>query len=84
MEEVDSLGVGQLSNIQQNAALCSAIISKVHNGVVAVRNGANGCFATVLHPLSFAQKKKASEFAMLFFGGKRWIRLIAERASLLA
>lgn len=55
-KEVDSLGVGQLSNIQQTAALCSAIISKVHNGAVAVRNGANGCFATVLHPLSFAKK----------------------------
>lgn len=55
-KEVDSLGVGQFSNIQQNAALCSAIISKVHNGAVAVRNGANGCFATVLHPLSFAKK----------------------------
>lgn len=82
MEEVDSLGVGQFSNIQQNAALCSAIISKVHNGAVAIRNGANGYFATVLHPLPFAQKKKASEF--LFFGGKRWIRLIAKRASLLA
>ena len=56
LKEVDSLGVGQLSNIQQNAALCSAIISKAHNGVVAIRNGANGCFATVLHPLSFAKK----------------------------
>ena len=66
-KEVDSLGVGQFSNIQQNAALCSAIISKVHNGAVAVRNGANGCFATVLHPLSFAQKKKASEFRCFLF-----------------
>ena len=29
--------------------------------------GANGCFATVLHPLSFAQKKKASEFRCFLF-----------------
>ena len=35
-KEVDSLGVGQFSNIQQNAALCSAMLSKVHNGAVAV------------------------------------------------
>ena len=66
-KEVDSLGVGQFSNIQQNAALCSAMLSKVHNGAVAIRNGANGCFATVLHPLSFAQKKKASEFRCFLF-----------------
>lgn len=83
MEEVDSLGVGQLSNIQQNAALCSAMLSKVHNGAVAIRNGANGCFATVLHPL-FSQKNNSIDTMLLFFGGKRWIRLIAERASLLA
>ena len=55
-EEVDSLGIGQFSNIQQNAVLYSAMLSKVHNGAVAIRNGANGCFATVLHPLSFAKK----------------------------
>ena len=66
-EEVDSLSVGQFLNIQQNAVLCSAIISNVHNGAVAVHNGANGCFATVLHPLSFAQKKKASEFRCFLF-----------------
>ena len=40
-KEVDSLGVGQFSNIQQNAALCSAMLSKVRNGAVAIRNGAN-------------------------------------------
>ena len=39
----------------------------MNNGAVAIRNGANGCFATVLHPLSFAQKKKASEFRCFLF-----------------
>ena len=43
------------------------MLSKVHNGAVAIRNGANGCFATVLNPLSFAQKKKASEFRCFLF-----------------
>ncbi|MDY4411694.1 MAG: hypothetical protein SPE41_01310, partial [Eubacteriales bacterium] len=53
-EEVDSLGVGQFSNIQQNAALCSAMLSKVHNGAVAIRNGANRGLRTryLIHSLS--------------------------------
>ena len=67
-KEVDSLGVGQFSNIQQNAALCSAIISKVHNGAVAVRNGANrGLRTRYLIPLSFAQKKESIGISMLSF-----------------
>ena len=69
-KEVDSLGVGQFSNIQQNAALCSVIISKVHTGAVAVRNGVNGCFATVLHPLSFAKKITALIQCCYFLVGR--------------
>lgn len=84
MKEVDSLGIGQFSNMQQNAALCIAIISKVHNGAVAVgrceRLLCNGSSSTL-----FRTKKESIGISMLsFFGGKRWIRLIAERASLLA
>ena len=51
----------------RNATKGITRICKVNNGVVAVCNGANGCFATVLHPLSFAQKKKASEFRCFLF-----------------
>ena len=66
-EEVDSLGVGQFLNIQQNAALCSAIISIVHNGAVAVGRCEPRLTHAVSHPLSFAQKKKASEFRCFLF-----------------
>ena len=51
----------------RNATKGITRICKVNNGAVAVCNGANGCFATVLHPLSFAQKKKASEFRCFLF-----------------
>ena len=51
----------------RNATKGITRICKVHNGAVAIRNGANGCFATVLHPLSLAQKKKASEFRCFLF-----------------
>ena len=40
----------------RNATKGITRICKVNNGAVAVCNGANGCFATVLHPLSFAKK----------------------------
>ena len=70
-KEVDSLGVGQFSNIQQNAALCSAMLSKVHNGAVAVGRCEPRLTHAVSHPLSFAQtfaqKKKASEFRCFLF-----------------
>ena len=56
LKEVDSLGVGQFSNIRQNAALCSAIISKVHNGAVAVGRCEPRLTHAVSHPLSFAKK----------------------------
>ena len=74
-EEVDSLGVGQLSNIQQNAASCSAMLSKVHNGAVAVCNGANRGLRTryLIHSHSH-KKRKHRNFDAFFFGGKRWIR----------
>ena len=74
-KEVDSLGVGQFSNIQQNAALCSAMLSKVHNGAVAIRNGANRGLRTryLIHSLSH-KKRKHRNFDAFFFGGKRWIR----------
>ena len=55
-KEVDSLGVGQFSNIQQNAALCSAMLSKVHNGAVAVGRCEPRLTHAVSHPLSFAKK----------------------------
>ena len=64
---MDSLGVGQFLNIQQNAALCSAIISIVHNGAVAVGRCEPRLTHAVSHPLSFAQKKKASEFRCFLF-----------------
>ena len=66
-KEVDSLGVGQFSNIQQNAALCSAMLSKVHNGAVAIRNGANRGLRTryLIHSLS--QKKAVSRLRYCFF-----------------
>lgn len=67
MKEVDCLGVGQFSNIQQNTALCSAIISKVNNGAVAVGRCEPRLTHAVSHPLSFAQKKKASEFRCFLF-----------------
>ena len=51
----------------RNATKGITRICKVNNGAVAICNGANGCFATVLHPLSFAQKKKASEFRCFLF-----------------
>ena len=51
----------------RNATKGITRICKVNNGAVAVCNGANGCFATVLHPLSFAQKKKASKFRCFLF-----------------
>ena len=66
-KEVDSLGVGQFSNIQQNAALCSAMLSKVHNGAVAVGRCEPRLTHAVSHTLSFAQKKKASEFRCFLF-----------------
>ena len=50
---MDSLGIGQFSNIQQNAALCSAIISKVHNGAVAVGRCEPRLTHAVSHPLFF-------------------------------
>ena len=40
----------------RNATKGITRICKVNNGAVAVCNGANGCFATVLHPLSVAKK----------------------------
>ena len=66
-KEVDSLGVGQFSNIQQNAALCSAMLSKVHNGAVAICNGANRGLRTryLIHSLS--QKKAVSRLRYCFF-----------------
>ena len=71
---MDSLGVGQLSNIQQNAALCSAMLSKVHNGAVAVRSGANRGLRTRYLINSLSQKNNSIDTMLLFFGGKRWIR----------
>ena len=65
MKEVDSLGIGQFSNILQNAALCIAIISKVHNGAVAVgrreRLLCNGSSSTLF------RTKKDTALRCLFF-----------------
>ena len=58
------------------------MLSIVHNGAVAIRNGANRGLRTryLIHSLSH-KKRKHRNFDAFFFGGKRWIRLIAERAS---
>ena len=67
-KEVDSLGVGQFSNVQQNAALCSAIINKVHNGAVAlyatVRTAA---YARGISSTLFRTKKESIGISMLSF-----------------
>ena len=59
------------------------MLSKVHNGAVAIRNGANRGLRTryLIHSLS--QKNNSIDTMLLFFGGKRWIRIRA-RASVLA
>ena len=69
-KEVDSLGVGQFSNIQQNAALCSAMLSKVHNGAVAVGRCEPRLTHAVSHPLSFAKKSSIAITILLFLVGR--------------
>ena len=51
------------------------MINYLHNGAVAIRNGANRGLRTryLIHSLS--QKKSSIAITiLLFFGGKRWIR----------
>ena len=54
----------------RNATKGITRICKVNNGAVAVCNGANGCFATVLHPLSFAKKSSIAITILLFLVGR--------------
>ena len=51
------------------------MLSKVHNGAVALRNGANRGLRTryLIHSLSH-KKKQYRDYDTAFFGGKRWIR----------